>query len=129
MYLIPKVQKTLTADPYLSNKPMDTIVKKASIALVMTLFFQLLTNNNCQGNFLTNYTSNLLIVTYFYLFMKSIWHKVSQKQLCWSPTCLVSFGFSWNLSARALKHIFPLHCNFFFEVFLFIEQPRIFLRL
>ena len=34
-------------------------------------FFQFLVNKHCEEDFLTNYTSNLLLLTYLYFFMKS----------------------------------------------------------
>ena len=107
---------------------MESNVRKASVILIMPLFFQLLANNHCQGFFLANYTSNLLLLTtYLYRFMKFIWEKVGHKQLCCSPTRLTSFDFNRNLLEKVSKYIYFYHMLLFFNrhVSLFIKHPFI----
>ena len=79
----------------------------------MLLFSQLLINYPCQGDFLTEYTSNVLLLTFIYLFLRFIWQKVGYKPICCYLTRLTSFGISQNLLAKAFKKYFLHIVNFF----------------
>ena len=63
-----------------------------------------------KGMFLTNCTSNLLLVTYHYLFMESIWWKVVYKQLCWTMNNFLMLTKICQL--EALKNKFSQSCFF-----------------
>ena len=93
-------------------------MQKQSILLIMPHFFQLLVNNHCLNGYLTNYTSNLLLLTYLYIFMKSIWWKVCHKQLCYSLTHLISYGEPKSIS-KSFKKLCFCHTVVFFSFFFF----------
>ena len=103
VYLILKVQNTIFTDSVSVTNEWKVKRKKASIISIMLVFFQLLTNNHCQRNFLKNYTSKLLLLKIHYLFMKPICKKISHKQLWCSLTHLISFGVNQKLLVWALK--------------------------
>ena len=61
-----------------------------------------------KGMFLTNCTSNLLLVRYFYyLFMESIWNKVGYKQLCWTMNNFLMLTKIYWLEALKIKFLPP----------------------
>ena len=96
-------------------------MQKQSILLIMPHFFQLLVNNHCLRGYLTNYTSNLLLLTYLYIFMKSIWWKVCHKQLCCSLTHLISYGEPKSISKSFKKLCFRHTVVFFYFFFFFFS--------
>ena len=86
----------------------------------MPLFFHLLSNDLFQEDFLKKKMcgSYLLLVTYNYFFVNSIWQKVGHERL---------FDVDQNLLRRALKTSFsppPV----FFTLSLYIKLPRNFLQ-
>ena len=79
--------------------------------------------NVIKGIFLTNCTTNLLLVTYHNLFIKSIWWKVGHKQLCCSLTLLTKkYG-----SKSFKKYILIIFSFSSWHVSLYIETTKEFL--
>ena len=90
---------------------MESKVQKLSIIIgyVPLLYIPLL------FYFLTNWTSNLLLATYHYFFIKYVWFRVGHKKLCCFLKRLIRFYVNQNLLTRDSKDIFSpssVFCQF-----------------